>query len=334
MNDIATRAMFANSGVRDDAEDVLPKEITRDQWGRPMIMNPDGKIYPYVRASTLAKALDETEALGMWKARMAARGVAIVPALASAFAGFVDMDDPATKKEANQLVEQAMERAGANDTRTQGTGIHGLIEHYITGHAIPHVPDHLRATLQSFIRATSSWRFLASELFVVNHRWRSAGSADGVALIPGTTKPRIVDVKTGKVADYKAVSFGIQLAVYAFAELYNPSTGQTAPFPQAMDLEVVHIIHVDPVKERTHIYDVDLTEGAKAADLAVAVRAMRSNAKNIMVPTVGGVPKTVMQQLSAVTSFDELHALYASTGQSWGEKEKRFADQIAKGLQG
>lgn len=333
MTDIATRAMFSAAAPRDDAEDVLPKEITRDQWGRPMILNPDGKIYPYVRASTLAKALDETEALGLWKARMAARGVAIVPALASAFAGFVDMDDPATKKEANQLVEQAMERAGANDTRTQGTGIHGLVEHYVTGREIPHVPDHLRATLQSFIRATRTWQWLASELFVVNHRWRSAGSADGVALIPGATRPRIVDVKTGKVADYKALSFSIQMAVYAFAELYDPASGRTAPFPQPMDLEVAHIIHVDPVKERTQVYDIDLREGFKAAELAVAVRAMRSNAKRIMVPTVGGVPKTVMQQLAAVTSFDELHALYASTGAEWGEKERRFADEIAKGLQ-
>ena len=47
--------MFQN----EKRDDEPPKAIKRDRWGRPLILQPDGSSEPYIRASTMAGALDD-----------------------------------------------------------------------------------------------------------------------------------------------------------------------------------------------------------------------------------------------------------------------------------
>jgi hypothetical protein len=52
---------------------VLPDPIRRDQWGRYKVLPPEGKKpVGYARATTVAKALDDTSNLAAWGKRMTA----------------------------------------------------------------------------------------------------------------------------------------------------------------------------------------------------------------------------------------------------------------------
>ena len=60
----------------------MPTEITRDRYGRPMIVPPKGGApIAYTRATTIANSLDDASALTAWKMRMAAIGLTSRPDL-------------------------------------------------------------------------------------------------------------------------------------------------------------------------------------------------------------------------------------------------------------
>lgn len=325
-------------------KDEPPKAIPRDRWGRPLIIPPGGgKPKPYLRASTLSGVLDDKTNLGDWKARMTGKGVAISPDLIAGFAAIEDIDSKEGKDTARELAEQAQERAGSTRKRTLGTAFHSFSETVDRGKTPQHVPEALRPLLDDYRLKTRAVRWLAFEQFVVVDELEVAGTADRVGIIqrPGF-KPRIWDLKSGRV-DYGQMKFGIQLAAYAHGKLYNPTTGDRMPWPE-MDLEVGHIIHVDPVTNRAQIYDVDLVKGWEDAKLARTVYDRRKD-KTIMKPSTLDLTgqeeplgprlqretreRTTMQRMAACTTMEELTALYNETGHKWGEKERKFANYMA-----
>ena len=99
-------------------------EIPRDRWGRPLIVPPDGgKPVPYVRWSTLSKALDDKTALTKWKCRQVAIGLGARPDLV-AVAQSVKGDD----RKLDEVVETAMTAAEAERAANIGTALHALSE--------------------------------------------------------------------------------------------------------------------------------------------------------------------------------------------------------------
>lgn len=319
--------------------DAPPKGVERDRWGRPKIIVPDQSgTTPYTRASTLAKALDDTKAIADWKARMTGRGVAMRPDLLALFASLNDMEDREQKKAANEAAEAAQEAAGSTTKRTIGTAFHTFTEHYDkTGQFPPHVPEGiLRTLLVNYAEKTRHIRWLAWEQFVVVDEIGVAGTADRVGVVQGQ-KPRIHDIKSGRV-DYGQLAFAMQLAIYAHGRLYRAQDGARSGWP-AMDLEVGHIIHADQKTGEVTLYDVDLVAGWKAVKLATDVRAARK-AKGLMQPTKLPAPpaaeaapeKTIMQHLSACRTLDDLRAVYEATGSQWEKKHREFADIMANDI--
>ena len=51
--------------------DTIAPAVERDRWGRPKIKLPDGAGWKnYTRATTIAKAMDDTSNLQQWGERM------------------------------------------------------------------------------------------------------------------------------------------------------------------------------------------------------------------------------------------------------------------------
>jgi len=365
-------AFFAQAAqAAEKKEDEAPAAIKRDRWQRPLITPPGGgKPEPYIRVSTLAGALDDKTALGDWKARMTGLGVARSADLTTAFGSIQDIDDPEQKKTANELAEQAQERAKSSAKRIMGTGFHTITETHDKGRTPEFIPDALRDLYDDYARLTHGVAWRAIEQFVVVDEVKAAGTTDRVGHRPGDAKPRVWDVKTGRV-DYGQLKFAVQLACYARGMFYNPATGERRPWPD-IDLRVGYILHADPNTGKVTPYEVDLEAGWAAAKTAREVYGLRkakvmteasfappapprtqgvadssvieSALTRPLSPHQGailresyndrqGPPKTVNQRLAACTSLDQLTAIYNETGGSWGAKERNFADYMAGYIQ-
>lgn len=272
MTTTAADALFAKP-VEKKADDA-PPEIPRDRWQRPLIQPiGGGKTEPYIRVSSLAGAIDDKTALGDWKARMTGLGVSRSTDLQVAFASIQDIDSKDDKRTANELAEQAQERAQSSAKRITGTAFHSLAEAHHRGVTPAHVPEPLRELYDNYVALMAGVKVRAIEQFVVVDEVKAAGTTDLVASFPGQAKARVVDVKTGRV-DYGQIKFAIQLACYARGVFYNPKTGERRPWP-SIDLEVGYILHADPATGEITPYEIDLVAGWEAAKLARAVYETR-----------------------------------------------------------
>ena len=365
----AADAMFDQQKSAEPPKDEAPKSIPRDRWGRPKIVPVGGgKPVPYVRVSTMAKALDDNTALGDWKARMTGYGVSRHVDLQTAFASIQDINTPDGKTTARELAEQAQERAKASAKRVVGTGFHSLTEAHDRGTPPEHIPPALADLYADYLRKTEGVIWRAIEQFVVVDELQVAGTADRVGHRPGDAKPRVWDVKTGRV-DYGQLAFAVQLACYAHGQFYNPATGERRPWPE-IDLEVGYILHADPETGIVTPYEVDLTAGWHAAHAARHVYDLRRR-KDIMQPATwgapspgggiiaspqvmeaalsaprnerqfqnlkthlrDGTPKSIMQRLAACETLEELNALFAETGSQWEDRHRIFANEMVADIQ-
>lgn len=253
-------------------------EIERDRWGRPQILQADGKRHPYTRVSTLAKALDDLNNLMAWKARKTAEGLVRRPDLLTRAAGALSTGDPdtdwPTKRELNSIVGEATEAAGATKGASAGTGFHSLTEALDRGVLDPTlVPQADRERLDDYRAAMDGYEVLDIECFVVNDELAAAGTFDRLVLCPDG-RVRVADLKSGKSeADYPLATT-IQIAIYANGKRYDPETGQRAPLHADLDLTTGLLIHL-PATGGCAVLPLDLELGWKAAQLAAQVREVR-----------------------------------------------------------
>ena len=259
--------------------DAPATELTRDRWGRPLITPLDGgKPVGYTRVSTLAKALDDLNNLMAWKARKTAEGLVRRPDLLTLVSGAIANGDPdtdwPTKKALNAAVEQAMEAAGSSKGATAGTGFHSLTEAIDRGNEPLFVSAADRVRLDAYRAATAHIEWLDIECFVVNDALRAAGTFDRLGRLPDG-RVVVADLKSGKSeADYP-LSTAAQLATYANGHRYDPETGARSPLHDDLDASAGLLIHLPPSGGCT-LYELDLTRGWQAAQLAAQVRDARS----------------------------------------------------------
>lgn len=245
--------------------------------GRPKI----GNAY-YTRASSLAKVLDDQGSLINWAAKMAARGVALSPDL-QALAATTDLDDRARWRD---ITDRARDRAGGNSGADLGTGIHQATELLDLGQSIDALPKDLQSDARAYRAALDAAGLepLAGELFVANRELLAAGSFDRLVMQPDGTAA-ILDIKTiaaAKDAEYavrfSGVAWSIQIATYATAWPYDGLFGAQAwsdldlPRPQAITGWVAVIRRGAATCD---LVQVDLMEGYRLAELAIAVRDAR-----------------------------------------------------------
>lgn len=250
-------------------------EIPRDRWQRPLILPvpPNtGKPTAYTRVSTLAKALDDTTQLMMWKQRKVAEGVVRRPDLLTRITGALANGNPdtdwATKKDLNAICGEAMEAASSSKGASAGTGFHALTEAVDRGET-PLVMPQDAARLDAYREATKGYKALAAETFVVNDVVQAAGTFDRLWLCPDG-KVRVGDLKTGKSeADYPLAT-AMQLATYANGSLYDPETGERTPIHPLLDLTTGLLIHMPPTGG-CDVIPLDLVKGWEAAQYASVI---------------------------------------------------------------
>lgn len=252
-------------------EDPVP----RDRYGRPLIVPPDGgKPEPYMRATTLAKTLDDTYNLQQWAKRSVLIGAGIRPDLgvsASMLAPKMATDRYA-KKEIDKLADAAMEVSGSSTKRNMGTVLHGLSERVDRGESLDDVPENLKADLRAYYKATKDLEVLGIEEFVVNDPLKTAGTYDRTVRYKG--RSYIFDLKTGNVS-FAAGSIAIQLAVYATGKRYDHDGAVRTDLPEDLDPDWGIVAHLPQGEQRCELHWVDLKAGREAIERALWVREYR-----------------------------------------------------------
>jgi hypothetical protein len=253
-------------------------EIERDRWGRPLIIPPGGgEPTPYVRVSTMAKALDDGRGLMAWKQRKTAHGLMMRPDLQTRLAGALangDPDnDPDTKRAVDRICAEAAEAAGASSGASTGTGLHQLTEAIDRGDEPLFVPDAERVRLNAYRIATHDMVATDAEVFVVVDALGVAGSFDRTWRCPDR-RVRVGDLKTGKgEADYPLAT-AMQLAMYAHGERYDPDTGERSPIHPDLDTSTGLLVHL-PASGGCQVIPLDLDVGWAAANLAAQAYSVR-----------------------------------------------------------
>lgn len=253
-------------------------DIPRDRYDRPLIIPTEGgKPVPYARVSKIAKAIDDTTQLTLWKQRKTAEGMVRRQDLITRTAGAIAVGDPdtdrATKKKLNDICEQAIEAAGASRGSSAGTGLHELTEAIDSGNEPLFIPEDAKPRLEAYRKATAGYTSIGIETFVVNDTVQAAGTFDRLWLCPDG-RVRVADLKTGKSeADYPLATT-TQIAIYANALRYDPATGARAELHPDIDLSTGVLIHMPPSGGCT-LYELNLEAGWEAAQVAAQVLRIR-----------------------------------------------------------
>jgi hypothetical protein len=209
----------------------LAKPIKRDRWDRPLIEPVDGgKPVPYTRVSTLAKALDNKEALMRWKQRQTAIGLGKRPDLVS-MAAAVAGDN----RKLDEIVKEAMSAAESNRAANVGTTLHALTEVVDEGRWPEHVTENLESDLRAYMTAMHGIEIVAAEQFIVCDEVQAAGTFDRLVRLPDGQLV-IADIKTGQHEPSYPHATTIQTSVYARGHLYDPEKGRVGYLP-AVDFQ-------------------------------------------------------------------------------------------------
>ena len=255
-------------------------EPKRDRHGRYVI---DGKSY--TRATTVAKALEDSHNLTLWKQRQTIKGAAMRPDLIVSAQAHDPNED---KKLFGQLVDQAMEASASGAAANIGTAIHRFTEDLDHGRiGISDVPPDYREHVGRYqnllqrdgIQIHAEW----IEQVVYNEPYGIAGTVDRI-VTTADGKRRISDLKTGKDLKFSALAIAIQMAIYAHhTNTYDYATEKVGPRVD-VELDYALVFHVPSNGEPAKTYKVDLGFGFDAMLLALEIREWRNDAKKKLTP--------------------------------------------------
>jgi hypothetical protein len=255
-----------------------------------------GKEKMAARVTSYIDCLEDKATLDSWKQRMMLVGL---QADASLWARLAEAD-PEDKGALGSIAQDAF-IAGDGEVKAQkGTDLHTLTE-VADSVFLPEVvrlrpdgPD-LRlprgyvpsldlpawateadaADIAAYRRAMVAHRIevLGIEQRVVIDHLGVTGTFDRLVIHGDNPKPRIFDLKTGRV-DYGASKMAMQLALYAMGSLYDGWTGERTPL-EGIDQDTGLIMHLPAGEAKATLYEVDLQAGREGLLLAEQVRAWR-----------------------------------------------------------
>lgn len=303
------------------------KELERDRWGRPLIAPPQplgAKPVPYTRATTIAKTLDDSSGLMLWKQRMTMLGLTARRDLLTAAAA----TDPMDSKALNKLAEQAADAGGATAAATTGTALHAFTERMDRGEDIGHVPDEYQADIAAYERLASDvgWKVRAIEQFTVLDPYKIAGTADRVLEIGG--RWYIADIKTSQSVTYHH-SWAVQFAIYAHATPYDIEASKRGMWDVPLDLERALVIHLPSGQGKASAHWIDIAAGWEAMRMSLHVREWRKR-RDLLAPYAA--PDPVMDAIAAAGTVDELTAAWAANQTTWSERHTAAAAARKKTL--
>lgn len=277
----------------------IPRE---KRFSRPKLPDPTtGAVKAWTRTSTIAKVLDDTYNLELWKQRMVGKGIASRRDLTNR-AATTHIED---RNAWFEICEMAMQHAGSAEGRNNGTALHALVETYNADPAnfdASAYPEEMINDLHAYIDALRAYGLInvpgLAERTMVNAKIGIAGTWDAVLESGSWAFPRIGDLKTQKTVDYSQVSIAMQVAGYAYGDVMLPkpwpgwegTVDDYLPMP-TVDLKWGVLIHLPVGKGECHIYDINLEDGFTALKMALSVRRWRSR-KDLFIPMAQTTPIT------------------------------------------
>lgn len=278
-------------------EEIAEEKIKRDQWGRPLIVQPDGSRLPYNRASSYGDQIEDKRNVEEWTRRQVVRGLKMRPELLNAVPDGPYLENPwadpeqRDKKALSRISDQAQEVAGSSLKSALGTQIHAATEYIDRG-------DNLETNLADLDPARRKWvieranayyrvvrefgfQYTAIEEFGVQDELQVAGTYDRRGWVPWWPehKNTILDVKTSSSLDFAGIGFAVQFATYARMMAYDLDTAERTPHDD-MNLKKALIIHVGrEMGSHVTIAEVDIEFGWRHARLAREILVARREAK-------------------------------------------------------
>lgn len=298
--------MDATEFFGDDRAPAGPQ--TYDRYGRYQL-DADGKgLKPFTRATTLAKTLEDDYHLSEWKARCAARGVALRDDLV-ARAKATPVDDKRVWKEI--LAEAEVVNAGGAK-RNMGSAFHEFHERApkMSGEEFAAQHPLIKATYAKYHAALQQCGIeeIYTEVTLVNTKIGSAGTADGIARLKDG-RWVIIDRKSGRITEYPH-SACQQLAIYANADVMitYDENGATVRHPvPPLDKHIALVLDVtigDDQTANVAVYEIDIWSGWAAALLACDVRRWR-NRRDLIKPFHPDAPaRSVAEGPSTAGAFN------------------------------
>lgn len=329
-------AGIAYGGPVEEAEEGIP----RDQWGRPLIVDPKtGEMTAYTRASTMANYIDNAFGLNLWQQRLIAQGMGHRPDLAAMAAALPPYDamSKEQRKELGEIVDAALEVAGAYTKANHGTAIHAFTD---PSHQSGPVPERMQddvAAFEAMIDATGIVQ-LASEIFVVNDTYRVAGTLDAVYGVPALDALVVGDKKTGKA---KLHSVTIQVANYAMSEVYDHKTGERTPlrdYLQAMhgaelpELSTSAGLHLHIPREEgaAQAHPINLAEGRRMLEVCATVRDWQQSKAGVAEDSAEWLASNrrlpAMRAIDAATDLASLKAAVSRYRWCWDERLNKYGE--------
>lgn len=350
MTVIASSAVTAAADGIVGADPVPHPEdaLTRDRWGRPEIVPPDGgRKVGYRRASSFGSPLESTWNLDLWKLRQVARGIARRDDLSIAVTrAEIGLTDPnphkakAAKKELDKLCEQAMEVVESGAKASIGTSAHALYERLDLGLPLGHVPTLLEADLMAYNELTQlRFRMVSVERFIVHDELRVAGTLDRAArlrvpMVPVDCDGRVLgeeipagevilaDVKTSQDMSFAGCKFAVQCYCYATGTPYNTTTNVREPWGHATPrADWGLIIHAPSGQGTAGLHWVDLTGSREAALHALEVHEWRGKRGKTLICQAAVLPIDYFSVAATAETVAELSAAasHAYAAGAWNE---------------
>jgi hypothetical protein len=291
--------------VRPEGGETL---IQRNHQGRPYIypLGPDGEPLlhkdkcTYTRVTTFVDCLDDKSAIHQWEKRelivflTTRRGEDFLLEASS----YHPMS-PTYKKDMRNLIDRALDAAGAKDKARKGTAVHALSEQHDMG--LPVTPHwKYEKHLEVYKNLTQHFEMVQIEQFVVNDEYETGGTPDRVirywpceVIVNKETGERcgrdhyIEDLKTGRVDFYTEGTIAMQLAMYAHSKCYDIATGKRFDPPPLCPHKgiVVHIPAQEPDPEPlSSTRWINIAKGWRRIALAKAVREARADKSGLARP--------------------------------------------------
>jgi hypothetical protein len=216
--------------------------------------------------SSVAGYPDNRTALEKWMKRMVLAGGARDPKLMERAAAYIN-----DKDKLNDLAEQALELARANEARDTGSAVHRLTELIDTGEEL--------VETELAIRVRRAWNEALDEAhleilpeyverIVVYPDLYVAGTFDRLVRHRSTGELMVLDLKTGSKAVAYPHAIAIQLAIYANAPLLagplgrDGSTEQFDPMPD-INKTIGLVVHM-PADGQVELVEIDIAKGWQA----------------------------------------------------------------------
>lgn len=289
----------------------LRPEPERDSYGRYILPDPSdpAQVKHFTRATTLAKALDDTYNLMRYRERNVVSGLKVKPELLDS----IDLmeDDRRLRDVLQDVAEQAYDAAGGNEASTRGTQLHYFTEAVDTGAlTLEQVPAEYRAEVAAYVAAMDRHGIARPaegvERIVYNAMANIVGTADRLPVVFADGTRMVADVKSGRDLSYSWGAIACQLAIYADADAMVSYNADGEPFWDAfpvVEKDVGLVMHIPVDKRKCDLYIVDLAAGRAAVELAIEVREYRRR-KNLARPLpVGRFGMPAAQEVYAGTAM-------------------------------